>query len=67
MSLWEFEAWTLVAAALAFTGDNLMLRGELRGRWYAWAVGHVLYAMAFSMLFVAAIVLEETRAGRWVA
>lgn len=65
MSLWEFEAWTLVAAALAFTGDNIMLRGELRGRWYAWAVGHVLYAMAFSMLLTLAVVLREMRAGRF--
>lgn len=65
MSLWEFEAWTLVAAALAFAGDNLMLHGELRGRWYAWAVGHVLYAMAFSMLLTLAVVLREMRAGRF--
>lgn len=65
MSLWEVELWTVTMTALAMLGDNLMLRGELRGRWYAWAAGHVLYAMAFSMLLTLAVVLREIRAGRF--
>ncbi len=53
--------WMWCSAALAFAGDNLMMRGELRGWWYVRAVGKILFAFALSMLLVAAIMLEEMR------
>lgn len=65
MSMWEAELWTILMTALVMLGDNLMMRGELRGRWYLWAAGHVMYALAFSMLLTLSIVLYETHAGRF--
>lgn len=57
MSTKQLFAWVLISVMLAFAGDNLIMRGELQGKWYFSAVGRILYAFALSMLM--AIVAGE--------
>lgn len=61
MTLYRFLCWLVAAAALAFLGDDLMLRGELGKRWQLAAAGRVLYAYSLSMLLVLAVALCEMR------
>lgn len=61
MSMFSFLASVFLSNVLATTGDNLIMRGELDGRWYVKAAGMLLYAASVSIILVLALELWRRR------
>lgn len=57
MTMFQFCLWLLIDAILAFSGDNLMLRGIVDDKRGLHDIGKLLYAAGTSVILVLVVVM----------